>query len=359
MSLQRYSKTIFLLIFGIALLLVACERPSDEVVDIPQTGGEPAAETQEGAAEETAADTAGEETGEEVVAEGETAAEENAGEQAGEEAAAEETGEESPRTDEEATAEETSEGEVAEEETTEEATTEETSEDETSVEAMTEDAAEGEAAEEATAEEATTDEAAETTDEAATEETSEGESTGEAATQPGSTEERIHVVADGENLYRIGLQYGLSWVVLQQHNGIANVTSLTVGQEIKIPPTETAEPDEPAPTPTPTPTDEQTYTVQDGDNLFRIGLEYGLDWTQIAEANGIVNPQQLTVGQVLKIPASQPGESPEFTHVVQDGETLFLISIQYGTTWNSIAEANELETPFVIYPDQTLIIPGN
>ena len=165
-----------------------------------------------------------------------------------------------------------------------------------------------------------------------------------------STEEQIHIVKAGENLFRIGLQYGLSWVTLAQYNGIANPNSITAGQTINIPC---------ANQPTPPPDDVITYIVQPGDNLFRIGLKFGVSWVEIAEANGLVNPNQVYAGQVLKIPASAPGPRPEFTHVVKQGETIYSISVQYGVPAVAIADANNLQSPSIIYAGQTLIIPGN
>lgn len=163
-----------------------------------------------------------------------------------------------------------------------------------------------------------------------------------------------HTVAPGENLYRIGLQYGVSWVTLAEYNDIANPNNIVVGQVIDIP-----QPGEPiTPEPTPSPATETTYIVQPGDNLYRIGLRYGLPWVPIAEANGLVNPDQIRVGQELKIPTDEPGPPPQFTHTVTQGETLFKISLQYGVPWTVIAEANDLASPYVIYPGQTLVIPG-
>ena len=46
----------------------------------------------------------------------------------------------------------------------------------------------------------------------------------------------------------------------------------------------------------------QTYTVRAGDNLYRIGLRYGVPWRRIAEANGITNPRLLPIGKILTIP---------------------------------------------------------
>jgi peptidoglycan/xylan/chitin deacetylase (PgdA/CDA1 family) len=70
-----------------------------------------------------------------------------------------------------------------------------------------------------------------------------------------------------------------------------------------------------APTDTPPPGDEptippsqQTYTVQGGDTLYSIASRFGTSITAIAQANGISDPAQINVGQVLVIPLV-PGET--------------------------------------------------
>lgn len=182
------------------------------------------------------------------------------------------------------------------------------------------------------------------------------------------TEPLVHIVQPGENLYRIGLRYGYSWVVLQQYNGLYNPNVLTVGQEIRIPGTGGTGGGVPDPIPT-----DGTYIVQPGDTLFRIGQRFGVDWRLIAEANGIVNPNRIYPGQVLKIPTTAvplPGttgsnDAPagiggagEINHVVQEGETLFAVALRYGVPWPYIAQSNNLEAPFALYAGQTLIITG-
>lgn len=52
--------------------------------------------------------------------------------------------------------------------------------------------------------------------------------------QPGG--ETTYVVQRGDNLYRIALRYGLSYVYLAQYNGIANPSRIYVGQVLRIPP---------------------------------------------------------------------------------------------------------------------------
>lgn len=66
----------------------------------------------------------------------------------------------------------------------------------------------------------------------------------------------------------------------------------------------------PAPAPAPKPEPEKpasgkvVHVVKKGDNLYRIGLKYGVDWRKIATANKIKNVHALKVGQKLVIPAS-------------------------------------------------------
>jgi len=46
-----------------------------------------------------------------------------------------------------------------------------------------------------------------------------------------------------------------------------------------------------------------SYTVKKGDTLFSIGLEYGYDYKEIAQANNISSPYKIRVGQTLKLNA--------------------------------------------------------
>jgi lysozyme len=103
-----------------------------------------------------------------------------------------------------------------------------------------------------------------------------------------------HTVQPGENLFRIGLLYGLSWELLLQVNGLANADSIYAGQVLLIP--SEVEEDK-------LPSEQTIHIVQLGENLFRIGLQYGLSWETIARANGISDPNAIYAGMQLVIPA--------------------------------------------------------
>jgi hypothetical protein len=53
------------------------------------------------------------------------------------------------------------------------------------------------------------------------------------------------------------------------------------------------------------PVDASTYTVQAGDNLFRIARHFGVNLLTLASVNGISDPSRIYVGQVLNIAAAR------------------------------------------------------
>jgi len=68
----------------------------------------------------------------------------------------------------------------------------------------------------------------------------------------------------------------------------------------------------------------------------------------------------------LPIVAAPPSPTPIPTqpttryvrHVVQPGETLFMIGLRYGVSWSTLARLNNLANPNLIYVGQVLLIPG-
>jgi LysM repeat protein len=108
-----------------------------------------------------------------------------------------------------------------------------------------------------------------------------------------------------------------------------------------------------------------SHVVQAGETLFTISQVYGIAWTSIAAANGIVG-DRIYAGQTLVIPdpnAPAPVTAPVSSaanpvHVVQAGETLFTIGLQYGIVWTKIAAANGIAGD-IVYTGQRLVIPVN
>lgn len=202
-----------------------------------------------------------------------------------------------------------------------------------------------------------------------------------------------HTVQAGENLFRIGLRYGVTVDALMRANGLTSIY-IYVGQVLVIPSQNTpvAQPTAapPAPANTAAPSGPVYHIVQRGETLFTIGLRYNLPWTRIAEANGLVS-DRIDAGQQLVIPVpgvpipttqptavpstAAPTETPaatavpatevpatpapattEIIHTVQSGETLFTIGLKYSLQWTTIMSYNNLGGD-LIYVGQQLKIP--
>lgn len=103
------------------------------------------------------------------------------------------------------------------------------------------------------------------------------------------------------------------------------------------------------------------HVVQPGETLWIIGEQYGVDAADIAEVNGITDSNVIYVGEELWIPgegSETPGTGGEAViHVVAAGETLAIIAAMYGIDTTALATTNSIESPYVIYPGQELTVP--
>lgn len=120
-----------------------------------------------------------------------------------------------------------------------------------------------------------------------------------AAPRSGSNCIKYHLVQPGENLFRIGLQYGLTVEAVMQANGLYNPNVVYAGQSLCIPGNVPA----PAPNPPP-PACGVYYTVKWGDTLSGIAARYGVLMSAIMQANNIANANYVYAGMILKIPCS-------------------------------------------------------
>jgi len=98
------------------------------------------------------------------------------------------------------------------------------------------------------------------------------------------------------------------------------------------------------------------HVVQRGENLFRIALQYDLFAEQVAIANGITDSNSITVGQRLIIPLVTAGLEQQLTHSVAAGETLASIAAAYSRSESELMALNDLESADAIYIGQELVI---
>lgn len=135
----------------------------------------------------------------------------------------------------------------------------------------------------------------------------------------------------------------------------------------------------------------QTYTVQSGDNLYRISLRFGVSISAIMTVNPqITNPNLIYVGQVINIPdgATDSGGGTDTgggtdssgtdtggssgggdtgggdtgsttSYTVQAGDTLYRIATRFNMTLSAIVALNpQITNPNLIYVGQIVTISG-
>lgn len=115
----------------------------------------------------------------------------------------------------------------------------------------------------------------------------------------------------------------------------------------------------PAPAPKPKPAAPKpkpgTYTVRAGDTLSGIASAHGTSWQELQRINGLANANLIFPGQVLKLPGGKPAPAKR-TYTVRAGDTLSGIAARYGTSWQALAQKNNLANPNLIFPGQVLRI---
>jgi len=109
-----------------------------------------------------------------------------------------------------------------------------------------------------------------------------------------------------------------------------------------------------------------THVVRAGENIFEIAFQYGITVDSLARANGIANPALIYVGQKLTIPqvenqemevVSTTNSTSDRIHIIQPGENLFRVAVKYNVDYYYLARYNNISDPVHIYVGQKIRIP--
>lgn len=98
----------------------------------------------------------------------------------------------------------------------------------------------------------------------------------------------------------------------------------------------------------------RVHYVQRGESLWTIASYYGLETTQLAQANNINPRRPIHVGQRLEIHSDKYGHSIE--HHVANGESLWLIARRYQVSIRDITRWNNINSKTALQPGDKLTI---
>lgn len=106
-----------------------------------------------------------------------------------------------------------------------------------------------------------------------------------------------------------------------------------------------------------------TWTVKAGDTLSRIASAWHVTVSALASANGIADPDEIRIGEVIHKPGSAgsgpaPSAGPNSV-IVHAGDTLSGIAAKYGTSVPVLVSLNHLADPNRIAVNQHLLLPGS
>ncbi len=93
-----------------------------------------------------------------------------------------------------------------------------------------------------------------------------------------------------------------------------------------------------------------TYRVKPGDSLWLLARKYNTTVQELAAANNLNSPWIIYPEQVLTIPAE--------IHTIQKGDTLWLLSLRYNVGLQDLLAANPGINPYNLLPGQKLSLPG-
>lgn len=98
------------------------------------------------------------------------------------------------------------------------------------------------------------------------------------------------------------------------------------------------------------------HTVESGQTLYSIAQTYGTTVDRLRELNDLEG-SRIEIGLRLRVPA-RTSPSPEGTHRIQTGETLYAIAARYDVEVDSLLEANpDLELAGPLPVDSLLSLP--
>lgn len=102
----------------------------------------------------------------------------------------------------------------------------------------------------------------------------------------------------------------------------------------------------------------KTITIQKGDTLSALAIEYGTTVAELVKLNNIENPNLIYAGNGLFVPGKENENEQSDTqiYIVKSGDTLAKIAIMFQTTVQTLAKDNNIKNINRIYVGQKLIV---
>ncbi|MEV8268046.1 LysM peptidoglycan-binding domain-containing protein [Microbacterium sp. NPDC076911] len=205
------------------------------------------------------------------------------------------------------------------------------------------------------------------------------------AIKPAATTPATYTVVRGDTVSAIASRHGLRTTDVLTLNALAWKSVIYPGQVLKLGGTATAiTSTETTSTSASSASTSGTYTVTAGDTISAIASRHGSTTSAVLKANGLSMSSIIYPGQSISIPGatttittSPEPEAPSSntststsntststssasgSYTIQAGDTISAIASRNGVSTNAVLAANGLSLSSIIYPGQTISIPGS
>jgi LysM repeat protein len=170
-----------------------------------------------------------------------------------------------------------------------------------------------------------------------------------------------YTVKPGETLSEIAERYGTSVQRLMQLNGLRSPQDLWAGSRIQVPGAGGASSSGGARTTTV----KANYTVKPGETLSELAERYGTSVQRLMEMNNLRSAQDLWAGSRIQVPVTRTAAAPKpavnknaTQHKVQSGESLSVIANRYGVSLQNLIAINGISDPNQVVVGQTIKLRG-
>ena len=187
------------------------------------------------------------------------------------------------------------------------------------------------------------------------------QTTNSSSSSTAATTVGTYTVKAGDTLSAIASRYSTSSSTLASLNSLSNPNLIYVGQVLKVS-SNASTSSSTSSSANSTVTTAASYTVKSGDTLSAIAAKYGTTYQALASTNSISNPNDIYVGQVIKVSATATAASSQAasstnsngSYTVKSGDTLYGIALANGLNWQTLAKQNGISDPNVIFVGQKL-----
>ncbi|WP_432664368.1 LysM peptidoglycan-binding domain-containing protein [Wukongibacter baidiensis] len=165
-----------------------------------------------------------------------------------------------------------------------------------------------------------------------------------------NSESKIHIVKSGDTFWIISEKYGVDIYELMKINNATENTVLNIGDEVIIPNSSSNE-------------DPQKYTVQSGDTYWIISQKLGVSLDDLLEVNNANENSMLLIGQEIIIPNSADNGDPDKPYIsyesytVQKGDDPWKIALKFGIPYSELLKVNNINENTMLNIGDTLKIP--